>query len=110
MAVEMLSNLVARLKISPEAARLLAKRLRLPRSRSNDGKALVNVDLAEVEHTPLPDRSPACHEAGAAALKVRVGELQEQLAKLEAVAGGHRAAFERERDRVNHLMAELLKA
>ena len=110
MAVEMLSNLVARLKITPEAARSLAKRLRLPRSRSNDGKALVSVDLAEVQHTPLPGRSPAGHEAGAAALKVRVGELQEQLAKLEAVAGGHRADFERERHRVNHLMAELLKA
>jgi hypothetical protein len=42
----------ARLKISPEAARSLAGRLRLPRSLSDDGKALVSVDLAEIRHTP----------------------------------------------------------
>ena len=61
MAIEMLNyaELAARLKISPEAARSLAKRLRLPRSRGNDGKALVSVDLAEINHAPLPARSPA---------------------------------------------------
>ena len=37
------------------------KRLRLPRSRGNDGKALVSVDLAEINHAPLPARSP--HQA-----------------------------------------------
>jgi hypothetical protein len=49
MSVETLTYaaLGARLKISPEAARALAKRLRLPRSLSDDGKALVSVDLAE---------------------------------------------------------------
>ncbi len=54
MSVEMLTYaaLGAHLKISPEAARALAKRLRLPRSLSRDGKALVNVDLAEIRHTP----------------------------------------------------------
>ena len=44
----------ARLKISPEAARSLAKRLQLPRSLSDDGKALVRVNLAEIRHTPRP--------------------------------------------------------
>ena len=37
--------LAERLKISPEAARALVKRMRLPRHRSNDGKTLVTVDL-----------------------------------------------------------------
>ena len=43
MSVEMLTYaaLGARLKISPEAARSFAKRLRLPRSLSHDGKAVV---------------------------------------------------------------------
>ena len=58
MSVEMLTYaaLGARLKISPEAARSLARRLRLPRSLSDDGKALVSVDLAEIRHTPRPPR------------------------------------------------------
>ena len=54
MSVEPLTYaaLGARLKISREAARSLAKRLRLPRSLSVDGKALVSVDLTEIRHTP----------------------------------------------------------
>ena len=58
MPVEMLTYaaLGARLKISPEAARSLARRFRLPRSLSDDGKARVSVDLAEIRHTPRPPR------------------------------------------------------
>ena len=54
MPIEMLTyaGLAERLKISPEAARALAKRLRLQRSRSNEGKTLLSVDLAEIQHTP----------------------------------------------------------
>ena len=74
-----------------------AKRLRLPRSRGNDGKALVSVDLAEINHAPLPARSPAGHQA-VTPLKAKIETLQAELAKLEAVAGGHRADFEWERD------------
>lgn len=118
MPVEMLTyaDLASRLKVSPEAARALAKRHRLPRSRSNDGKTLVSVDLAELNHSPLPGRSPGGHQAGAAALKAKVealqaelAALQAELAKMEATAGGHRADFERERDRADKLMAELLR-
>ena len=49
MPVEMLTyaELGERLKVSPEAARALVKRHRWPRSRSNDGKTLVQVDLRE---------------------------------------------------------------
>jgi hypothetical protein len=80
MPVETLTYaaLGVRLTISPKAARSLAKRLRLPRSLSNDGKALVSVDLAEIRHTPRPS--------------------------------GHRADFERERERADRLMVELLQA
>jgi hypothetical protein len=56
MPVEMLTYaaLGERIGSSAEAARALAKRLRLPRQRANDGKALVAVDLAEINHTPAP--------------------------------------------------------
>ena len=36
--------------------------------------------------------------------------MQAELVKLEALANGHRADFESERDRVSRLMAELLRA
>src|SRR3954451_13764469 len=109
MPIEMLTYaaLGSRLNISPEAARALATRHRLPRSRSNDGKTLVSVDLAEVNHSPLPGRSPGGHQTGA--LKARVEGLLAELTKLETIAGGHRADYERERDRADALMAELLR-
>ena len=80
-----------RMKISPEAARSLAKRHRLPRSRSNDGKTLVRVDLAEIQHTPLPARSPGGHQAVIAPLKARIeapdGELLKSTADTMAARG-----------------------
>jgi len=36
--------------------------------------------------------------------------LENELAKVEAAAAGHRADFERERDRVDKLLSELLRA
>src|ERR1700730_1464030 len=61
MGTEMLSysQLADRLNCSPEAARSLVKRLRLPRQKANDGKVLVSVDLSEINHKPIPARSPA---------------------------------------------------
>ena len=110
--IEMLTyvDLADRLKCSPEAARSLAKRLRLPRSRGNDGKARVSVDIAELNHKPMPSRSPAGHRPDTTALKAQITELEDQIVKLEAVAAGHRADFERERDRVCQLMTEMLRA
>jgi hypothetical protein len=99
-----------RLKCSPEAARSLAKRVRLPRQRANDGKSLVVVDVTEVSHRALPARSPADHPSVTATLKARIEFLEAELAKVEAAATGHRADFERERDRVDNLMSEMLKA
>ena len=94
----------ARLKISAVAARSLAKRLRLPRSLSDDGKALVCVDLAEIRHTPRP---PGGREAGNIAL---FESLKAAIARLEAGAADHSADFERERERADRLEIELLQA
>jgi hypothetical protein len=106
MSVETLTYgaLGARLKISPEAARSLAKRLRLSRALSDDGKALVSVDLAEIRHTPRP---PGGRQAGHIAL---FEALKAEIARLEARAADHRADFERERERADRLTVELLQA
>ena len=110
MSVEFLTYaaLGDRLKISPAAARSLARRLRLPRSLSDDGKALVSIDLAEVRHTPHP---PSNRQAGnAALLAAQIEALQAENVRLETSAAGHRADFERERERADRLMAELRQA
>src|SRR5258708_28025651 len=108
MSIEILTYGVwgPRLKISPEAARSLVKRLRLPRSLSDDGRALVTVDLAEIRHTPQPSGS---RQAGNIAVLTIVA-LQAEIARLEASAASHRADFERERERAERLMVELLQA
>src|SRR4029077_13331952 len=96
----------ARLKISPEAARSLARRLRLPRSLSDDGKALVSVDLAEIRHRPRPPRG----RAGNSALLAEIEALTAEIAGLETPAADHRADCERERERADRLAVELLQA
>jgi len=105
MSLEMLTYaaLGARLTISPEAARSLARRLRLPRSLSDDGKALVCVDLSEIRHTPRP---PVGRPAGNALFE----SLKAAIARLEARAADHSADFERERERADRLEVELLQA
>jgi chromosome segregation ATPase len=109
MSVEILTYgaLGARLNISPVAARSLARRLQLPRSLSDDGKALVTVDLAEIRHTPKPARRPA---EDVAQWTTMVAALHVEIAQLEASAAGHRADFEHERERADRLMAELKQA
>jgi hypothetical protein len=99
-----------RLGCSAEAARAVAKRLRLPRQKANDGKALVVVDLTEIEHKPLPSRSPAGHLSVAETLQAQIEALNLELAKVEAAAAGHRADFERERDRADKLLSEVLRS
>jgi hypothetical protein len=110
MSVETLTYvaLSVRLKISREAARSLAKRLRLPRSLSVDGKALVSVDLAGIRHTPRPPGGrQECNIAPSAA---KIEALKAEIAQLEARAADHRADFERERERADRLTVELLQA
>ena len=103
MAVEMLSyrQLGERLGCSRNAARELVKRLRLPRHMANDGKALVCIDLSEINHNPTPTQSPADQRRVA----------QEYIEpKQEGTAASYQAALERERERAERLMAELLRA
>lgn len=93
----------ARPKISPEAARSVAKRLRLPRSLWENGKALVSVDLAEVRHTPCPRHGPRVGD-----IVRKVEALQTEIVQLEARAAGYGADFERER--AECLTVEVLQA
>jgi hypothetical protein len=115
MSVELLSyaDLGARLNISREAARSLARRRRLPRSRSDQGKALVSVDASELRHTPRPRRSRGADCV--AASTTRTGELEieafkAEIARLEATVADTRADFERERERADRLAVELEQA
>jgi lambda repressor-like predicted transcriptional regulator len=112
MPIEMLTyaDLGERLKVSPEAARALVKRHRWPRTRSNDGKTLVQVDLSEFSHSPIsrPPQSQAGQQV-VAALKQQIESLQAELAEAKLIASGHRGDFERECERTNKLLAELLK-
>ena len=112
MATEMLTygQLGKRLSCSSEAARSLVKRMRLPRQKANDGKVLVSVDLSEINHKPMAARSSGGPHPIIAGLKARVEALQTELAKVEAAAAGHRADFERERQRAEELVSELLGA
>src|SRR5258706_12881218 len=109
MSVEILTYaaLGARLNISQEAARSLTRRLRLPRSLSDNGKALVSVDLAEIRHTSRPPRSRA---GSSALLAAKIEALKAEIARLETTADDHRADFERERERADRLAGELLHA
>jgi hypothetical protein len=96
-----------RLSVSTEAARALVKRLRLPRSRSNDGKTLVAVDLGKLHHRPLPGRSSQAYQAVTdvvATLKARIATLEADVAAEQQRSAGHRADFERERERADRMV------
>jgi predicted nuclease with TOPRIM domain len=101
-------DLAERLNISAEAARALTRRMHLPRQKANDGKTLVAVDFSEIRHKPL-SRLPAIRRADLEALQARVDELEELVTRAEAMAGRHRADYERERERAERLAAELLR-
>ena len=113
MSIESLTyaELGDRLGASPEAARSLARRLRLPRRPGNDGKVRITVDLAEISvqaaARPTTGRSPTEIDG----LNARVEQLEGELARvevekqcLEIRAAGHRADFERERERCDTLV------
>jgi hypothetical protein len=132
------AQLGERLRVSPQAARALARRLRLPRQTANNGKTLVLVNLAEIAHKPkraatqssdddhaavatlaakvealqaeLAAWSPRDDHAAIAVLKAKVGILHAELVNAEAVAADHRANFAAERSRCDTLITELLKA
>ena len=94
------AQIAERLSVSPEAARAIVKRHRLPRSRSNDGKTLAAIDLKEIRHKPLPARSPRGRRSVTnvvATLKARIATLEAELVAEQQRSAGHRADFERER-------------
>jgi hypothetical protein len=91
--------LAQRLGCSPEAARAVAKRKRWPRIVGNDGRARIQCDLDEVSRPPVVYRVPE--------LLAQIEALRDELAKAERSAAGHRADFERERDRGDRLVTEL---
>ncbi len=80
-------------------------------SRSNHGKTLVQIDLAEISHSPLSrvPQAQAGHQV-VTDLTQKIETMQAELIEMEAIASGHRADFEREYERTNKLLAELLKA
>jgi hypothetical protein len=110
------ADLAGRLGTTQEAARSLVRRLRLPRMTGNDRKARVNVDLNDFEYKPMLPRKRDGHRADTNGLDDRIEALQAELARievekrcLEATAAGHRADFERERDRADNALAEASK-
>lgn len=74
----------ARPKILPEAARSVAKPLRLPRSPSDNGKAPVS--LAEVRHTPCPRGGRRAGDV--VRLVKKIEALQTEIVQLKARAAG----------------------
>src|ERR1700756_87541 len=118
MTIESLTykELADRLGTSSEAARSLARRLRLPRKPGNDGKARVTVDLTEINYKPLPARTSSDHRCEFDDLNARVEQLEGELARLEVEkqclevrAAGHRADFEYERERCDTLVTETFR-
>jgi hypothetical protein len=118
MSIECLTyaELGERLGASAEAARSLARRLRLPRRPGNDGKVRITVDFDEIQYRPLPARSPRHQQSDIGDLNARLAQLESEIARLEvekqclaACAAGHRADFERERERSETLVTETLK-
>ncbi|MGY8666258.1 hypothetical protein Q3C01_28455 [Bradyrhizobium sp. UFLA05-109] len=115
MSVELLTyaELGARLNISREAARSLARRRRLPRSRSDDRKARVSVDFSELRYRPRPRTGRQADPIAASMAKIEAFKseaFKAEIARLEARAAGYRADFERERERADRLAVELLQA
>jgi hypothetical protein len=117
MSIESLTytDLAGRLGTSPEAARSLVRRLRLSRQMANDGTVRVNVDLSDIRYRPAPRRSSHGDGADVDALKAEIEQLRAEVTKLKAqkssievIAAGHRADFERERERSDKLMANTM--
>jgi hypothetical protein len=90
------------------AFRAFVNRMRLPRQRRNNGNALAAVDIAE--RPTVAARSPEGDPSVVATLTARIETLEAEFTKVEAAAAVHRADFERERERCERLMVEVLKA
>ena len=83
------------------------------RTRSELAAAVraAKVDLTEINHSPIT-RPPQAqtNQQLVTALKQQIETLQTELAEMKIIATGYRGDFERECERTNKLLAELLKA
>jgi hypothetical protein len=106
MPADMLTygRITDRLSFSSAFAALVS-RFRLQKQRGNDGDGLTFVEPAE--RPTVAAESP--EGAVVATLAARIETLEADFAKIEAAAAMHRADFERERERCERLMAEVLK-
>jgi len=95
-----------RLNISSKDARAIVRRNRLPRVHANDGRALVAVDLDELQDKPMPAQllcgQPVTDVA--AQFQARIEQLQAELAAEQQRSAGRRADCERERERADQLV------
>jgi hypothetical protein len=91
------------------AFRAFVNWVRLPWQRRHDGNAVVAVDPAERATVAAPS-AEGDQSVVVATLTARIETLEAEFAKVEAAAAVHRADFERERERCDRLMAEVLKA
>jgi predicted nuclease with TOPRIM domain len=99
------ADLAERLNISAEAARSLVRRKQLSRQTANDGKTLVAVDFSDIRHKAVP----VVRRADLEVLRARVAELEELVKRVEAIAAWHRKDYERERERAEQLVAEIVR-
>ena len=113
--------------VSKDAARKKVEGLRLPRTRGNDGRARVQIDLEEVTHTPLRPKSETSDEdrgegasgdreetAGSPspeirALQARVEDLASDLERERAETKRERDERLEERSRADRLAGDLAK-
>ena len=101
MPVEMLTYgaLAARLDISVAAARAIARRLRLPRSPSSDGKVMLSVDVDRLKHRRRPPVGSAS----------KIETLLGEITQLASTVAAQRTEFERERERTARLAADVAR-
>jgi len=93
-----------RLNVSSEEARAIVKRNGLPRSHGNDGRTLVAIDLDELRHKPMPARSTRGRLVTDVVAALRIEQLEAELAAEQQRSAGHRADYERERERADLLV------
>jgi len=107
MATEQLTyqELAAKLGVSVDAARAVARRLQFPKGRTNDGKALLTVDFDAIRHRPQT-KSPTKQQAAIATLKARIAELEAECQRLHVALSTARSDVLNERDRAERLIAD----
>jgi len=96
--------------VSREAARKKVEGLRLPKQTGNDGRARIMVDLDDVQHRPMPkkERKPPGDRPETEALRQHVETLRAEVERHIALAATIRGDFERERDKAERALNDLV--